>query len=683
MRCVAFALIRGGIRRLRSQAGMSMVEVMVAAVILSAGVLGVFVMVETADKVNERNRERITATSLARELLEKARPTAFSTIGTANWFDPSLEEVEGRASAVVAPTSSSARTTVTRRGVTYTVTVDACSVDEGRDGYGAHGTSAQWCTDSTFTAAADTQPEDLKRVAVSMSWMGRGGKPGTLYQTATFSSTGQVIGPTLTDLTITQPGGLSQTNPVITTDPTGGIVRFLGTAPGAADMKFAVDGVEKSSGVSGGNGSWTFDWNITSLPDGLYTISATAIDALGVRGTPRVMQVRLARAAATAPANVTGGYNYVNVAGTRTLVVELMWDASPEGNVTGYEVTKAGGTVCAASLETSCMDLAPAATGTSTYTVKTLYTDGAGGQQSVSSTYDVSAPGAGGGALPTQYVMTFDGVTMPGSQSTPKCRNAPMTTTSTFQNHFDLVEAGTWNGTSVWSTGFANFAGCLPVMTSGGSLNAGTMIWKSKWRNGGNNACSGIPIYLYLNGTTIIGGTGVNGGGTLPSIPRRSASTYYTLNFTVSARTFAAGDQLSVYTTGGSTNSNCSSTQMDFGHGYNGTTAAQLDLPLGGGGGGSTLTRPAAPTGLTTTDNGDGTVTLTWTPPTGTPAPEFYRIYRDGQDYTHRVDTAGHNTVNPTMSWTDTDRGGTTHTYRVTTVSSVLAESDFAGPVTR
>lgn len=659
---------------------MSMVEVMVAAVILSAGVLGVFVMVETADKVNERNRERITATSLARELLEKARPTTFATIGTSGWFDATLQGLSGRTGTVTNPTTHSSRATVTRRDTVYTVVVDTCTVDEGRDSYGTHAATTHWCSDSTTSTGTDTQPEDLKRVAVSMSWTGRGGKPATLYQTATFSSTGQVIGPTLSNLEITAPTGVSQTNPVITANPTSpaGIVRFLGTSAGSADMKFSVDGVEKATGVSGGNGSWTYDWNISSLPDGLYTIGATAVNALGVRGTPRVMQVRLARSAASPPANVIGGYNYVKVSGTSTLVVELMWDAAPEGNVTGYEVTKPGGTVCSSSLATTCMDLSPASSGSTTYTVKTLYTDGAGNAQSVSTTYNVTAPGTGGSTLPTQYVMKFDGVTMPGTQTSAKCKSAPVTTTTTYQQHFDMVPVG-WSG-SVWSTGFQNFALCLPVMTNGGTLSAGTMIFKSKWRNGGNNACTGVPIYLYLNGTTIIGGTGVNGGGTLPSLARRSASTYYTLNFTVNARTFAAGDQLSIYTTGGATNANCSQSQMDFGNGYNGTTSAQLDLPLGGGGGGATLTRPSAPTGLTSVDNGDGTATLTWTPPAS--APELYRIYRDGSDYTHRVDTAGH-TGDPTISWTDTDRGGTTHTYRVTAVSSTLAESDMAGPVTR
>jgi hypothetical protein len=98
------------------------------------------------------------------------------------------------------------------------------------------------------------------------------------------------------------------------------------------------------------------------------------------------------------------------------------------------------------------------------------------------------------------------------------------------------------------------------------------------------------------------------------------------------------------------------------------------------GNGGTTLSQPGAPTGLSAAANGDGTTTLTWTAPTGTPAVEFYRIYRDGRDYTDRIDTAG--ATGSTVTWTDTNTGGTSHTYRVTAATATLTESDYTGPVT-
>jgi hypothetical protein len=94
------------------------------------------------------------------------------------------------------------------------------------------------------------------------------------------------------------------------------------------------------------------------------------------------------------------------------------------------------------------------------------------------------------------------------------------------------------------------------------------------------------------------------------------------------------------------------------------------------------LSVPGAPTGLTASAGANGTTDLTWTKPSGTPAPDFYRIYRDGINYTNRYDTIADNGAS-TITWTDTNTGGTSHTYRVTAASQYLAESSFAGPVTQ
>ena len=689
----ALALWGAAVRRIRSQAGMTMLETMVAAVILSAGVLGVFVMVETADRVNAQNSARNTANAISRELLEEARSTPFAAVGAPNWFHATLDNAQGQQGNVVSPTASSSRTEIRREDTTYTVQVDTCTVDEARDGYGAHSVAATWCSDSSTTAGDDGQPEDLKRVAVRMTWTAPNGETENLFQTATFSSGGQVVGPTLTDLTITAPPVSDQNNPVITSNPTGGIVKFLGTAPGAVDMKFFVEGVERQTGVSGGNGSWTLDWNITDVPDGVYTISAVAIDALGARGAPRLKTVRLARGVPAAPTNITGGYNYVWVAGAKTLAVELMWDASPDGSVTGYEVLKGGTVVCQASLETTCMDRSPATSGSTVYTINTLYTNGAGNAASISNTYSVTAPAAGGSTpLPTQYIMTYDTSISPpctdavGCGSYPKanCKSALHTRSdgTQFQDRYDMIPRGI-NRTAV-TVSNAPWAGCLQPFATTTTMAAGTMIFKAAWQNGSRrNACTGLPIYLYLNGTTVIGGTGINGGPAL-DLPANITATTYTLSFTLNARTFQAGDQLSLYSPSGQFNANCNSITVWFSHDYGGSRALQLDLPAltGGGGGSATITAPATPTNFAATTDTNGNTELSWTPSSGTPAVEFYRIYRDGQNYTDRVDTAGDD-GSGTVRWTDTNTGGTSHTDRVTAVSNALAESAPAGPVTR
>ena len=153
-----------------------------------------------------------------------------------------------------------------------------------------------------------------------------------------------------------------------------------------------------------------------------------------------------------------------------------------------------------------------------------------------------------------------------------------------------------------------------------------------------------------------------------------SAVTKITRTYNVAARTFAPGDKLSLYIDGPSSNSDCNFKGTTrhwyaYGNSANGPIQTEVELPMGGG---STLAKPGNPGTPTAAPSGDGGTTLTWTAPTSGEPVDFYRIYRDGQNYTQRVDTVGANT----LTWTDTDTGGTSHSYRVTAVSANLAESD-------
>jgi hypothetical protein len=185
----------------------------------------------------------------------------------------------------------------------------------------------------------------------------------------------------------------------------------------------------------------------------------------------------------------------------------------------------------------------------------------------------------------------------------------------------------------------------------------------------------------------IMAGTGIGGAPATVTIPTNTTvPTQFTFNLGTSAQTFLPTDQLTFIVGGFHNNTStnkCLNTTMYYNSAARPLTAT---LPLSGFSGGSgtpgSITRPSAPTGLDGVANGDGTTTLTWGPSAGSPVPEFYRVYRDGEDYTARVETA----TDPgtgTISWTDTNTGGTTHVYRVTATSNVLAESDFAGPITR
>lgn len=657
----------------RSELGLTLVETLVAATLLLVGALGTFVLIDTANSTTAASRAREGATNLGREVLENARSVAFTKIGQPNWFQTQLQGLAGGSGTVSSPSAFAQRTTVDRRGIRYTVTVTPCSVDDSRDGYGAHAAGSSWCSDSSSTGTSDGQPEDMKRVIASITWTVNG-RAQKVDMAATFGSAGVAIGPAVASLAITAPSGLSGSTPTITVTPSGGIVTFRGTSIGAYDMRFTVNGTEQTTGVTNnGNGTWNFNWNITSVKDGTYNVAAVAIDALGTRGQPLNMQVTLNRNVPAPLANPTGGYNYAYVAGTRKLVVEGAWDANTEGNVTGYEMLRGTTSVCGgpSNQVPACIDTNPATSGTSTYTIKTWYRDGAGNLQSLSNTFQLAAPTSS--AFPTRYYLRFDSTNPTGSYTGSACKAGAGTGTK-----LDMLTAAPTSSTSL-SSGDGWVSGCVPPFPAGVSVANTNATLNSKWINGGNTDCSTMPVYLYLNGTTLIGGTGVNGGGSLAKIPKfttGSSPFSSSITFKPNAMSFSAGDQLSLYTPADTFSSACSGVSLYF----NSTTnSVDVTLPLTGPGV-TSLAQPVTPTGLTATPNGDGTTTLTWNASNGTTATDFYRIYRDGRNYTDRVDTVGDDNTSTTYSWTDDSTGGTVHTYYVTAASAVLAESDQAGP---
>src|SRR5436309_2438061 len=154
--------------RLRSQAGLTIVETMVAMTLLLVGVLGTVRMIEASSSSAANSRARDGATNLARELLEDAHDTSFSQIAASGtWFNPTLQGLSGGSGSATNPDSHSAQTTLTRRGITYTATVSWCSVDDSKDGYGTHLASVTWCSDSTSTGTADSLPQDFKRITAT------------------------------------------------------------------------------------------------------------------------------------------------------------------------------------------------------------------------------------------------------------------------------------------------------------------------------------------------------------------------------------------------------------------------------------------------------------------------------------------------------------------------------------
>ena len=690
-------------KSMREESGFALSEMLVSILVLMLGTLATLSLVGTTNASLSKTKAREGAVNLSRELLERSHSLPYAQVGEPNWFRDSLDETPGQTGSVSAGGGNGSRSIVERRNTTYSVDVSTCSVDDASDGYGTHTANGHaWCSDSVTGGSQDAQAEDFKRVSTTITWSFKGTTQPALVQTATFASNGAAIGPAVSNFSIIDPSGLSATEPTITS-PITTSVTFQGTSVGANDMRFSVDGVEQTTGVTNqGNGNWRFVWDISQLTDGVYTIGATAVDALGTRGPGRTLQVKLARGVPMAPQNVTGDYNYVYVSGTRTLVAELAWDANPEGNVTGYEVMKGSTTVCAASLAISCVDPSPATSGSTTYTVKTLYNDGAGNPGSVSTPHTVTAP--------TALAPAFDGnvgnvtacgtnsatITVPSGGVAAGKRvvvrlfqrgGSTSGTVSAFDSKGNTyaVDASYLTSTAIFSAHIANalVAGDtiqvnFPTADAAGvvagafrNIASSSAVDAAATANGSATSDPSVSVATTNSGDLLVGAVGSANN---RSVTQPVAGPDWVRLFRTAAEPARRGRSWAP--TRSRTRPEPSPTTPCLVVVAHGPARVVAYKPSGA----TTLAQPGTPTGLTLTVNGDGTRTLTWTAPSGTPAVEFYRIYRDGRDYTDRIDTAG--ATGSSVTWTDTNTGGTAHTYRVTAASARLIESDFTGSVT-
>jgi hypothetical protein len=405
-----------------------------------------------------------------------------------------------------------------------------------------------------------------------------------------------------------------------------------------------------SATLSGGN--WTFTLSLAGWTDGAYTIGARALNAAGVPGPTRTLTLTLARSQPIAPAGLVGGRNSVTKLGSLVQVVELDWLPNPERNVLGYRVYRPGGTLaCPGSsstfdLTSNCIDFSPA---TGTYSVVAVYRDAGGTvREGPASTIAVAALTP---PIASYYFKGTTGFTATNCGLADGKRDA------------DDAYAGVASDTSFgFGGGTTSLNFCTRSLTAADSAIAGTTkvyIWGTST---GGGSCT-ITATLGLNsiGSTYSATQTLLGGQTLAPL---------TYSFNTSAYSFATGDRLNVTFTMPN-GASCNAVSLQFG---GNVRRSRVDLPKAGTGG--PVGQPSPPTGLAGTANADGSKTLTWTAPASGNPVGFYRIYRDGVEYTQRYDVTGDAT--PTY----TDPGdGVTHTYYVTAVSTNLAESSYLGPV--
>ncbi len=339
---------------IREEAGYSLVEVLIAIVLLTVGVLGTVALMDNANLRTSDTKGREGATSLVRELVESSRTVAFNNITPAD-LQPELSAKPG-----LADSDGAAGWQVERRNFTYTVTYTACTVDDGSDRYGtAASHDATYCAGSVSApspSGADRNPADFRRVVFRIAWSDSSGEKH-IEQSALINSTYR--GPAIDSIDSAVEGTIFS----------GSGLAFDATLSSRADsVKWFVDG-RLEGDAAGSNTSWSWTWDIglactpSGVQDGTYFVSAAAYDRNGATGGPLARSVTLNRCAPSAPTAVVGGRNWGSV--------EISWAANPESDVIGYDVYRGGVLACGTSSvsDTSCRDTTAPASGPIDYTV--------------------------------------------------------------------------------------------------------------------------------------------------------------------------------------------------------------------------------------------------------------------------------------------------------------------------
>jgi type II secretory pathway pseudopilin PulG len=379
---------------LRADDGFTLLETLMAAVVLIVGLTTLLGLLDTSLKASASTQKREVGTNLAREILEDARTIPYGQLSPGALVGE-LQVMHGLANA-----SSGSTWQIVRHGTTYTINAVECVVDDPKDGLGKHENSFKenpYCAgEKEFKGEAgeveDAQPEDLKRITVDITWTAQGRSPN-VHSVTVLTAAGEAPGLTAGGLHLETPTVAKPTEPLIVEEPIPGTLTFAVTAPVAATaMRWALDGVTQAPApVKKSGTTWNFSWSIPypAVSDGTYQVTAQAIDATGVTGPPVSIPVTLIRGIPAAVKELRGGINDIYSAGVKTRVVELQWQASSERNVIGYRIYRLGGAkpqlVCPTleatlSVATSCIDFSPALPSASSlkYSAFALYRDSKG-----------------------------------------------------------------------------------------------------------------------------------------------------------------------------------------------------------------------------------------------------------------------------------------------------------------
>jgi hypothetical protein len=337
--------------------GFTIVEGVVAGLVLVVGLLGVLTLLTGSLRGTAANNSRVAATNLTRELIEATRGLDYDDMAG------SLVQTRLQAEGL----GSGNPWTIERRGVTYTVEATSCTFDDPADKLAAS-PPVEVCAPAPSGTSGDPNGDDFRRTTFELSWDEPGGGPRTLTQTTLVVNPSGGLGPRVSSfspVTQTITNALATVATVVWNTTTAQTLRWV-----------ADDGV--SSGSITGTTSFTTNWDIgtsgsgTEVLDGSYQLTAQPYDARNIAGEVKRANVVLNRRQPYAPPSLAGGHN------TRLGDwVELQWSPNNERDILGYKAVWSGldgvaGTfddlqVCPllsagtmlSPTTTSCVDLSP------------------------------------------------------------------------------------------------------------------------------------------------------------------------------------------------------------------------------------------------------------------------------------------------------------------------------------
>ena len=376
-------------RKLNSQAGLTLIEVLVATTMLLVGVMGAAQLVSSANGHTMDARGRASATGIARRVVEAARAIPPSELSRATL----AAKLQASAPDLADASPADPRWTIVQKGYTYVIGVDVCTIDDPGDGVGAGGSHTNdFCSAPAATAQVDQAPADYRRMNIELTWS-PGGRNSAVRQSVELTS-GTGRAPAVSALKMTAPADCSETCPVITAGTSATFAATTSATP--ASITWLVNGAPAvrcpaaATACSGSGTSWSYIWNLGTpalhtggsnpnagkcmtgqyVYDGVHEVGVRAADEAELAGPYSSMTVSLNRCAPLAPesANATGR--------DRTLpVVDVEWNESLEGDVVGYRVYRATsltgtrtpicpaapGDVIPTGKARSCVDTAPPA----------------------------------------------------------------------------------------------------------------------------------------------------------------------------------------------------------------------------------------------------------------------------------------------------------------------------------